>query len=112
MPQTVDPGGERILIFALFGGDAAITARVLSSQGIASDVCASIEDLSEGIRRGPGALVLAEEALVEDTAQQILRALATQAPWSDLPVIVSAIEPEEARERGGLLEATSAPTPI
>jgi signal transduction histidine kinase/CheY-like chemotaxis protein len=103
VPQTVDQGSERILIFALFGADAAITARVLSSQGIASEVCASVEALSDGIRRGRGALVLTEEALVEDTAQQILRALATQPPWSDLPVIVSAIEPEAARERGGLL---------
>jgi signal transduction histidine kinase/CheY-like chemotaxis protein len=103
VPQTVDQRGERILIFALFGGDATITARVLSSQGIASEVCDSVEALSEGIRRGPGALVLTEEALVEDTAQEILRALATQPPWSDLSVIVSALEPEAARERGGLL---------
>jgi signal transduction histidine kinase len=108
VPQTVDHDGERILIFALFDGDAAITARVLSSQGIASQVCASVDALSEGIRRGPGALVLTEEALMEDRAQQILRALATQPPWSDLPVIVSAIEPEAAREREGLLSSLGA----
>jgi len=81
-----------VLIFALFGGDAEITQKVLASVEIESEVCSSIESLTSAMLLGAGALVIAEEALVPEAVDELTRVLATQSSWSDLPIIVSAAE--------------------
>jgi signal transduction histidine kinase/ActR/RegA family two-component response regulator len=94
-----------VVIFALFGRDAAITQRILKAEGIASEICTTLDGLVDAIARGAGAVVLAEETLVPSGNEALTRQLRSQESWSDLPIIVSASEASGGREGFGVLNA-------
>jgi len=91
---------DRVLIFALFGDDGAITERILRSNGIDACVCPNVESLCCSMGEGAAAVLLSEEALVP-AAARIVEALEAQPPWSDLPILVSAIERDMILEGHG-----------
>ena len=87
---------ERVLVFALFGGDAALTRDVLASADIATLVCDDVASLAVEIERGAAAVIVTEEALAPAVLAPLIATLERQPPWSDLPIIVSMTEREYA----------------
>ena len=78
----------RVLVLAPAGRDAAVTANVLSEEGLFSGICASIDELCERIAKGAGAAIVAEEALGPAALDLLARCLRKQPPWSDFPLVL------------------------
>jgi signal transduction histidine kinase/CheY-like chemotaxis protein len=80
----------RVLVCAPIGRDAALTAELLTHAGIACEACRSMSDLCERLAEGAGAVVLTEEALVDNAIDAFAALLAAQAAWSDISVLLFA----------------------
>ncbi|MGB9475814.1 MAG: ATP-binding protein [Candidatus Udaeobacter sp.] len=80
--------GERVLILAPVGQDAAAIAELLARSGFETQVCGSLAVCCAQINLGAGALVLTEEALESANVSDLLQALNAQPPWSELPVVI------------------------
>ncbi len=72
--------------------DAIHTSRLLASAGITSETWPNMEAVCRAVRRGAGAVLLAEETLVPASAKLLLGCIEEQPAWSDLPIVVSVIE--------------------
>jgi signal transduction histidine kinase len=77
-------------VLAPTGKDASLTAAVLHSGGIETIVCSDISVVDRIVEQGLGSLLVAEEALFGRNLGVLAAALARQAPWSDLPVLLLA----------------------
>jgi signal transduction histidine kinase/ActR/RegA family two-component response regulator len=88
-----DGTGPRVLIVAPIGSDAELMCTHLQAAGIPCDVRPNVEDLCHEINDGAGALLLTEEALNPSTTPRLARVLDSQAPWSDVPIIILTGEP-------------------
>ncbi|HZB45669.1 MAG TPA: hypothetical protein VE360_10515, partial [Pyrinomonadaceae bacterium] len=91
MTNSPEPHGSRdetILILAPTGRDAELTSRFISGAGHAAEVCGSVAELCRRVNEGAGLAFLTDEALAPDAVPRIVEALAAQAPWSDIPVVV------------------------
>ncbi|WP_447983215.1 hypothetical protein [Nitrospira sp. Nam74] len=82
----VDPEHLRVLILAPTGQDAPLIQRVLTEAGISSVTCRSLPHVTDALRTGAGAVLLAQEALQSKELQSFVAALEAQPPWSDLPI--------------------------
>jgi signal transduction histidine kinase len=82
-----DPG-QRVLVLAPLGADAANMDQVLRSAGIGSEVCLDLVDLAARLATGCGALVLTEEAMASPDHVLLAAELGRQPPWSDVPIIL------------------------
>lgn len=89
-PAGLDPGELCVLILAPRGRDAAVAARVLADQGVATSACRSLAELGERLDRPAGAVLATEEALTDGAQPALIERLDGQPPWSDLPIIVLA----------------------
>jgi signal transduction histidine kinase len=98
---------ERLLVLAPTGRDAMVTRQVLSRAGIVVEVCANMADLCARLTEGAGAALLAEEALTAAAMRTLGRALASQPPWSDLPILVSTATGEMTDARARAISALS-----
>jgi signal transduction histidine kinase len=85
MNQAVE---ERVLVVAPTGRDAALTCEVLANAGLIAEPCVNLAEAWTKIEEGAGALLLTEESLSTSGLEALARALASQPPWSDLPIIV------------------------
>jgi signal transduction histidine kinase/CheY-like chemotaxis protein len=83
-----DGRDERILILAPTGRDAALTARYIGGSGLASEVCASVEELCAKMSAGAGLAFITGEALTAEAVRCLVAALAAQPAWSDFPLVV------------------------
>ncbi|HEY3821015.1 MAG TPA: ATP-binding protein [Polyangiaceae bacterium] len=92
--RGANPHEDRVLVYAMFGADAAHTTRLLASVGITCKACPDMADLCNSIAEGAGAVFLAEETLVPAVAHQLMDCIDQQPIWSDLPVVVSVVERE------------------
>jgi two-component system, cell cycle sensor histidine kinase and response regulator CckA len=79
---------DSVLILAPVEKDAAFFSRVVESGGLATRVCATVEDLVDGIARVSGVAVIAEEVLQLPSFPVVAQAISRQPEWSDLPVLV------------------------
>lgn len=79
---------ERVLIFAPMGADARNTCLLLEREGFLPEACESLPDLTRKIPAGAGAVLIAEEALRDEGARELMAVIASQPSWSDLPVLV------------------------
>lgn len=79
---------ERLSILAPSGRDAEVLAAVAASGGFAIETLLDVAALCARVRAGAGALVLTEEALSPADAAALARALQTQPPWSDVPLLL------------------------
>jgi signal transduction histidine kinase len=80
--------GERVIIVAPVGQDAAAMANVLNAESFQTRVCQSPEECAQQIRGGAGALLVTEEALESSRAVHLFEMLKAQPPWSELPLII------------------------
>lgn len=78
----------RVLVLAPFGKDSALIERVLTSGGIAVDVCAEVALLVAAISEEAGAAIITEEVLQGTAIVSIAGKLSAQPRWSDFPIIV------------------------
>ncbi|MFL6230971.1 MAG: ATP-binding protein [Pyrinomonadaceae bacterium] len=83
-----DDREERILILAPTGRDAALTARFIGGAGLATHVCAGVEELCSEILSGAGLAFVTGEALTPHAMRCLVAALAEQPAWSDFPLVV------------------------
>jgi signal transduction histidine kinase/ActR/RegA family two-component response regulator len=101
---------DRVLVFASFAGDAALTQRMLEAAHIATRVAASLDELLTLIAEGAGAAVLAEETLSPSAVGRLLELLGRQPPWSDLPLIVSTQDRDVTSADARILRSLAAHT--
>ena len=87
--MTGDSGVDRRLLFlAATRRDAATTVSTLQRHGIAVTLCSSFEDLLQQVTAGAGAVLIPEEVISSQHTAALRVMLASQPPWSDLPVLV------------------------
>ncbi len=104
-PPDAPRNHERVLIHAPYGRDGVLIDRALRVAGIASSICADVQDLCLEMTRGAGAALVADEALNPHSVECFQNTLLTQPPWSDFPLLVLTCggEPTEASRRRLLL---------
>src|SRR5882724_10802425 len=98
--------GERVIIIAPVGQDAAAMATLLDAQGFETQICNGSDDYSRQITDSAGALLLTEEALESAQGSLLLDVLKAQPPWSELPLIILTSGGES--RRAGLLNLAAA----
>ncbi len=79
---------ERALILAPHGRDAPVAASILAEAGLRSEVCDSLSDLLDGLKRGAGFALLAEEGLRTANLNPLAEWLHEQPEWSDFPFVL------------------------
>lgn len=77
-----------VLIFAPFGKDAALIARVLRHSAFTVCVLDSLQDLESSICENAGAAIVTEEILQHGAIGALAQKISAQPPWSDFPIIV------------------------
>jgi signal transduction histidine kinase/ActR/RegA family two-component response regulator len=73
------------------GRDASLVSSTLKNAGISAQVCADPVELEENFSSGAGAVLISEEALVNGTLEHLTEAFNRQPVWSDVPVVLFAI---------------------
>src|SRR5687767_5647410 len=99
VPAAVSDQEGRVLVLAPTGHDARLSAEFMTMAGMVVRCCAGMGELCREIALGCGALVLAEEALYAEAATDLIKALATQASWSDIPIAIITGGGDEAQGR-------------
>jgi PAS domain S-box-containing protein len=82
------PDERRILLLAPTGNDARLTQAFLTEAGVFVEVCRSMGELCGSLRRGCGAVVLAEETLDPQSVEALVETLQEQPSWSDTPIAI------------------------
>jgi PAS domain S-box-containing protein len=77
-----------VAILTPSGSDAELAARILAKARIEATPVPDMEALCSAIDAGIGAVVVAEEALLDGARDELSATLATQPDWSDVPVIL------------------------
>jgi signal transduction histidine kinase/ActR/RegA family two-component response regulator len=78
---------RRVLLLPPTPRDGATTCHMLAKAGIACDTVETMLTVVRELNRGTGVLLLPEEAIAGGEIE-LLRVLAAQPPWSDLPILV------------------------
>lgn len=97
----------RILLRTTATKDAIVAVAVLERAGMQALACQSMKDLIAQMDQGVGALIVAEEVLIEEGRAELTQWLRKQPAWSDLPIIVSARPGVDARALGRAFELLS-----
>ena len=79
---------QRVLIFPPSRRDGEATRLVLARAALQCKVCVDASETAAEIERGAAALVLSDAMLGSPHVEAILRVLASQPHWSDLPVVL------------------------
>src|SRR5262245_49944187 len=82
--------GQRVLVLAPTGKDAALTQSVLQRAGVVCHCCSDLAHVSQELQAGAGAVLMAEEAVIPGGYGCVVEWLRHQPPWSDLPILVLA----------------------
>ena len=90
---------ERLLVLMPTVRDAERTVAGLAGANISAFVCSNLSELCREMKRGAGAALLTEEAIVRDHEGCLKQALEAQPSWSSFPLIVLA---REGRKEIGL----------
>lgn len=77
-----------ILVFAPFGKDAALIARVLRQSAMTVYTLDSLEELESAISENTGAAIITEEVLQSSAIGALAQRISNQPPWSDFAIIV------------------------
>ena len=87
----------RVLVRGATARDNEMAVRELNRSGIQAEKCASVEALRREAARGCGAVLIAEEVLLERDGAQFLHELSVHEPWSDLWLLVLARQGADSR---------------
>ena len=98
-------GEDQLLVFAPLGRDAVLATQVLEQGGMSATICGSADELVSAIGAGAGGALVAQEALSLPVIAALARALRTQPPWSDFPLIIFMPRTASAFENRKALEA-------
>ena len=79
---------DLILIVAPIGRDAELLCSQLMHAGMRCHACIDISDVCARIKEGAGAVIITEEALPLEAVSEIVVTLASQPPWSEIPLII------------------------
>jgi len=79
---------QRVLILPPGRRDGEASRTLLRRAGIDAVVCRDASDVAVQLESGAGALVLTDAALGVPDIEVLFAALASQAPWSDLPLVL------------------------
>jgi signal transduction histidine kinase len=79
----------RVLVLAATPKDFDLTRAILERGGIESARCGSLDEITQNLRDGAGAVIIHEEAIATSD-NSLARHLAEQPAWSDLPLLVLA----------------------
>lgn len=85
--KMMEANHERVMVMAPVGHDAKAISEVLNAEGFQTFICQDACEAASEIKDA-GMLVMTEEALEFANAADLLEALKTQPPWSELPVII------------------------
>jgi signal transduction histidine kinase/ActR/RegA family two-component response regulator len=96
-PDTLE---SRVIVLPSTRADGLAMAKVFGANGILFTVCANMAELCSAQRAGAGLLIVCEEAVLAD-GPELLRSVAEQPVWSDLPILVLS---SSGRERAALTE--------
>jgi signal transduction histidine kinase/ActR/RegA family two-component response regulator len=109
--KQVEPGPSplRVLLRAATARDAEMASAVLARAGIVTDNCPNLREVIAQMRQGAGALLIAEEALAEPNAGELVQALSAQPAWSDLPLLVLARQGANSR---GVIDVMDLPANV
>jgi signal transduction histidine kinase/ActR/RegA family two-component response regulator len=91
---------RRLLFLAATSRDAAMTDAMLSPLGIQLTTCRTFDDLLREVAIGAGAVLLPEEAASSAHNAALRAALASQPPWSDLPILILTRPGADSAESG------------
>ena len=80
----------RVLVFAPIGRDTHLTTELLTRAAIPCHACFSLHEVCEEMRAGAGAILLTEESLSDPAIDDLAAALAGQAAWSDVSILLFA----------------------
>ncbi|WGT64838.1 hybrid sensor histidine kinase/response regulator [Variovorax paradoxus] len=97
MSAAPAPVEQRILLRTATSRDALMANAVLARAQIDTHSCANLGDLVRELQQGAGAVMLAEEVLADPAAAALNEVLASQAPWSDVPVLILARQGADSR---------------
>jgi signal transduction histidine kinase len=86
-PDSSSPE-DRVLILAPTGKDARLSQAILAECGVASALCADLDEICRGFQAGAGAALLPEEGLRHGGLSRLVDALRGQPAWSDFPLLV------------------------
>ena len=86
--QQVPAHDRRMLVLVPTSKDGAMAQVVLSQAGIAHEICSTFEALVREIALGAAAILMPEEAVTPANTALLAGVLASQPPWSGLPVLV------------------------
>ncbi len=91
MTEASGKGAEqRVLLLAPTSKDAALTGSVLDRAGVACFGCRDLNEICIQLEAGAAAIMLPEDAIIQDGNHRLADWLACQPPWSDLPVLILA----------------------
>jgi signal transduction histidine kinase/methylmalonyl-CoA mutase cobalamin-binding subunit len=79
---------QRVLILAPRGRNAELIAGVMGRAGLPQVVCDNIDELCHEMHGPAGVVILCEEALNRAGLDCLIGTLATQPPWSEIPLLV------------------------
>jgi signal transduction histidine kinase/CheY-like chemotaxis protein len=79
---------KRILIYAPFGQNAKLAAKVFDASGIDNFICNSPDALMLELARGAGAILTVEEVLASPLLMTLSQYVAAQPTWSDIPIML------------------------
>jgi signal transduction histidine kinase/ActR/RegA family two-component response regulator len=88
-PRSSNPE-ERVLVLAPTQKDASLARSIFERAGVECLCCTDLEAVCMELKSGAAALLLAEEAIVQEQSEKLAAWLASQPPWSDLPLLVLA----------------------
>ena len=98
-----------VLILSPVGEDGAVLKDTLSKDGLECCICASIEELCQGISGGAGTALIAEEALSVQTIELLAGAIEQQPEWSDFPLLIMASQGIAPDRTWAILDSTQKP---
>lgn len=79
---------QRVLLLAPTAKDASTTETLLGSAGIVVGVLSTVDALMSELMLGAAAIIIPEEVVSAGSGARLRAFVETQAPWSDLPVLV------------------------
>jgi signal transduction histidine kinase/ActR/RegA family two-component response regulator len=84
---------ERVLLLPATAADANLSRSILAEAGLDCRICRDFGEIADCMAEGGGGVILlTDELLPRLPTGALLEALATQPPWSDIPVVLLSAE--------------------